>query len=55
MEQNFYALSPSQAFSRIEELTKKQEYEGLSADELDELSELKDAFEDSLNQFDLDF
>ncbi len=43
-----YELSPSEAMDRIRILKNKQEYEGLSKDEIDELNQLKEVLKNTV-------
>ncbi|MDW7692697.1 hypothetical protein R9C00_11820 [Flammeovirgaceae bacterium SG7u.111] len=55
MEKDLFALSPSQAVTRIRELMNKQDYEGLESFESDELDELQYIFSNQLEDYDLDY
>jgi len=55
MNPEIYSLTPSQAYSRIRELTSKEEFEGLSNEENDELENLKNVFSNITGDFEADF
>ncbi|WP_157637883.1 DUF896 domain-containing protein [Flexithrix dorotheae] len=51
METDLYSLSPSQAYSRINTLNEKKDYEGLSPEESEELEDLKEMYVESSPDF----
>jgi hypothetical protein len=55
MDQFIMSLSPSQAYLRIRELSRKSDFEGLNEDEVYELQALKDVYHDSLSDYEDEF
>lgn len=52
---DLYELNPSDAMARIRELKTKQEYEGLSKDELEELNLLKEMLKNTVGDLKEDY
>ena len=52
---DLYELNPSEAMDRIRLLKNKQEYEGLSKDEVDEFNQLKDMLKNTVGDLQDDY
>ena len=53
--EDLYELNPSEALERIRELKTKQEYEGLTKEEVSELTNLKEMLRDTVGDLQEDF
>ena len=53
--EDLYELNPSEALERIRELKNKEEYEGLTKEELDEITNLKVMLSDTVGDLSEDY
>ena len=52
---DLYELNPSEAMDRIRDLKNKQEYEGLTKEEIEELNMLKEMLKDTVGDLHEDY
>ncbi|MBN2519980.1 MAG: hypothetical protein JXB17_05710 [Bacteroidales bacterium] len=52
---DLYELNPSEALERIKELKNKEEYEGLTKEEMDEVNSLKVMLKDTVGDLSEDY